>query len=399
MTTPADRYTAFRDRQSAPELAGFRALYDFDFDDFQVEACEALSAGQGVLVAAPTGSGKTVIGEYAVHLALAQGRKCFYTTPIKALSNQKYADLVRRYDNRTVGLLTGDNSINGDAPVVVMTTEVHRNMLYTGSLALSGLGYVVLDEVHYLADRSRGAVWEEVIIHLPESVRVVALSATVSNAEEFGDWLAQVRGGTQVIVDEHRPVPLWQHMLAGRRLYDLFTDDAHQQLNPELVRLAQRDAALSGGSSRPGSRSRHDRGDRGGRPRRHAPPYRPEVIDRLDSAGLLPAITFIFSRAGCDAAVQQCLAAGLRLTTAQDGEAIAAIAERRVADIPEEDLTVLGYHDWLLGLRRGIAAHHAGLLPAFKEVVEELFTAVLFSDASTTETLALGINMPARTVV
>ena len=177
-----------------------------------------------MLVAAPTGSGKTVIGEYAVHLALAQGRKCFYTTPIKALSNQKYADLVRRYDSRTVGLLTGDNSINGDAPVVVMTTEVLRNMLYTGSLALSGLGYVVLDEVHYLADRSRGAVWEEVIIHLPESVRVVALSATVSNAEEFGEWLDQVRGGTEVIVDEHRPVPLWQHVLAGHRLYDLFTD-------------------------------------------------------------------------------------------------------------------------------------------------------------------------------
>ena len=153
-----------------------------------------------MLVAAPTGSGKTVIGEYAVHLALAQGRKCFYTTPIKALSNQKYADLVRRYDSRTVGLLTGDNSINGDAPVVVMTTEVLRNMLYTGSPALSGLGYVVLDEVHYLADRSRGAVWEEVIIHLPESVRVVALSATVSNAEEFGEWLDQVRGGT----DGHR---------------------------------------------------------------------------------------------------------------------------------------------------------------------------------------------------
>ena len=209
---------------SGPELASFRALYEFDFDDFQVAACGALGAGSGVLVAAPTGSGKTVIGEYAVHLALAQGRKCFYTTPIKALSNQKYADLVRRYDSRTVGLLTGDNSINGDAPVVVMTTEVLRNMLYTGSMALSGLGYVVLDEVHYLADRSRGAVWEEVIIHLPESVRVVALSATVSNAEEFGEWLDQVRGGTAVIVDEHRPVPLWQHVLAGNRLYDLFTD-------------------------------------------------------------------------------------------------------------------------------------------------------------------------------
>src|SRR6201996_3026654 len=401
MTTPAERYAAFRDRKTDPELAGFRALYDFDFGPFQVEACGALGAGRGVLVAAPTGSGKTVIGEYAVHLALAQGRKCFYTTPIKALSNQKYADLVRRYDSRTVGLLTGDNSINGDAPVVVMTTEVLRNMLYTGSLALSGLGYVVLDEVHYLADRSRGAVWEEVIIHLPESVRVVALSATVSNAEEFGEWLDQVRGGTEVIVDEHRPVPLWQHVLAGHRLYDLFTDtkptagsggEGHPRLNPELLRVAQRDTWIE--------RKAPQRPGRGGhRPRRFPPAYRPDVISRLDSNGLLPAITFIFSRAGCDAAVEQCLAAGLRLTTPEEAEVIQQAAERRTADIPPEDLTVLGYGEWLAGLRRGIAAHHAGMLPAFKEVVEELFAAGLVRAVFATETLALGINMPARTVV
>jgi len=401
MTTPADRYAAFRDRKGDPEFASFRALYEFGFDDFQVAACRALGAGSGVLVAAPTGSGKTVIGEYAVHLALAQGRKCFYTTPIKALSNQKYADLVRRYDSQTVGLLTGDNSINGDAPVVVMTTEVLRNMLYTGSPALSGLGYVVLDEVHYLADRSRGAVWEEVIIHLPESVRVVALSATVSNAEEFGEWLDQVRGGMAVVVDEHRPVPLWQHVLAGPRLYDLFTDtvptagsagEGHPRLNPELLRVAQRDTWIERKApARPG---------RGGRaPRRFPRAYRPDVIARLDASGLLPAITFIFSRAGCDAAVEQCLAAGLRLTTPEEAEAIQQAAERRTADIPPEDLTVLGYGEWLDGLRRGIAAHHAGMLPAFKEVVEELFAAGLVRAVFATETLALGINMPARTVV
>src|ERR1700758_5349624 len=228
MATPAERYSASRERQSDPELAAFRGLYDFDFDNFQVDACRALGTGHGVLVAAPTGSGKTVVGEFAVHLALAQGRKCFYTTPIKALSNQKFGDLVRRYGPDRVGLLTGDNSINGEAPVVVMTTEVLRNMLYAGSPTLAGLSHVVLDEVHYLADRFRGAVWEEVIIHLPESVRLAALSATVSNAEEFGDWLQEVRGDTTVIVDEHRPVPLWQHMLAGGRMYDLFveTDDS-----------------------------------------------------------------------------------------------------------------------------------------------------------------------------
>ena len=404
MTTPADRYASFRERQADPEFASFRALYDFAFDDFQVAACGALSAGDGVLVAAPTGSGKTVVGEYAVHLALAQGRKCFYTTPIKALSNQKYADLVRRYDSQTVGLLTGDNSINSGAPVVVMTTEVLRNMLYTGSTALSGLGYVVLDEVHYLADRSRGAVWEEVIIHLPESVRVVALSATVSNAEEFGEWLDQVRGGTSVIVDEHRPVPLWQHVLAGNRLYDLFTDtvltagsagEGHPRVNPELLRVAQRDTWIE--RKAPGRPVRG--GSTGRRPRRFPLSYRPDVIARLDASGLLPAITFIFSRAGCNAAVEQCLAAGLRLTTPEEAEAIQRTAERRTADIPPEDLAVLGYGEWLDGLRRGIAAHHAGMLPAFKEVVEKLFAAGLVRAVFATETLALGINMPARTVV
>src|SRR5580700_9923172 len=380
------------DHDDRPGLASFRSLYEFEFDDFQTAACRALGTGHGVLVAAPTGSGKTVVGEFAVHLALAQGRKCFYTTPIKALSNQKYADLVRRYDSHTVGLLTGDNSINGEAPVVVMTTEVLRNMLYTGSQTLAGLGYVVLDEVHYLADSSRGAVWEEVIIHLPESVRVVALSATVSNAEEFGEWLDQVRGGTAVIVDEHRPVPLWQHVLAGNRLYDLFTDDEHTRVNSELLRVAQRDTWIE--------RKAPGRPARGGRrPRRFPLAYRPDVISRLDASGLLPAITFIFSRAGCDAAVQQCLAAGLRLTTPEEAEVIQQTAERRTADIPPEDLIVLGYREWLDGLRRGIAAHHAGMLPAFKEVVEELFAAGLVRAVFATETLALGINMPARTVV
>jgi ATP-dependent RNA helicase HelY len=391
MATPAQRYAAFRARPVW--LASFQSLYDFDFDDFQVRACEALHGGHGVLVAAPTGSGKTVVGEFAVHLALAEGRKCFYTTPIKALSNQKFTDLVRRYGPASVGLLTGDNSVNGEAPVVVMTTEVLRNMLYAGSPTLGGLGYVVLDEVHYLADRTRGAVWEEVIIHLPGSVQMVALSATVSNAEEFGQWLDQVRGGTTVIVDEDRPVPLWQHMLAGNRLYDLFTDiGGEARVNPELIRIGQReDWAARKAPVRPG---------RGGhRPRRFSVPRRPEVIERLDAAGLLPAITFIFSRAGCDAAVYQCVTAGLRLTTPEEAAQITDVAERRTADIPDDDLRVLGYGEWLTALQRGIAAHHAGLLPTFKEVVEELFSAGLIRAVFATETLALGINMPARTVV
>jgi ATP-dependent RNA helicase HelY len=414
--TPAQRYAAFRDRQAHPELASFRGLYDFEFDHFQLRACAALNDGEGVLVAAPTGSGKTVVGEFAVHLALERGLKCFYTTPIKALSNQKYADLVRRYDSKTVGLLTGDNSVNGEAPIVVMTTEVLRNMLYAGSPTLKGLGFVVLDEVHYLADRSRGAVWEEVIIHLPESVALVALSATVSNAEEFGDWLDSVRGGVTVIVDEHRPVPLWQHMMVGTRMYDLFTDPAGTRVNPELARLAQRDrwaqqqVAMTGTSrpgrggrrGHPGGRSGASGGrGRGGGPRtvRARPPYRPDVVARLDSSGLLPAIEFIFSRAGCDAAVQQCLAAGLRLTQPDEITTITEFVEQRSTDIPQEDLAVLGYGEFLTGLQRGIAAHHAGMLPTFKEIVEELFSAGLVRVVFATETLALGINMPARTVV
>ena len=399
MTTPAQRYAAFRRRS-----ATFEALYDFEFDDFQRQACQALQGGSSVLVAAPTGSGKTVVGEFAVHLALSEGRKCFYTTPIKALSNQKYADLVRRYGPAEVGLLTGDNSVNGEAPVVVMTTEVLRNMLYAGSTTLKGLGYVILDEVHYLADRFRGAVWEEVIIHLPESVQVAALSATVSNAEEFGDWLVQVRGDTTVIVDEQRPVPLWQHMLVGGHLYDLFTGDApagtgtgtddaaHPRVNPELLRIARRDEWAA--------RKAPARPQRGGRrPRRFVPPSRCDVIVRLDAEGLLPAITFIFSRTGCDAAVLQCLRAGLRLTTPDEAAVIRERAEQRTADIDDEDLAALGYSDWIDGLERGIAAHHAGLLPVFKEVVEELFTEGLIRAVFATETLALGINMPARTVV
>ncbi|MBB4919609.1 DEAD/DEAH box helicase [Streptosporangium saharense] len=394
MTTPAERYAAFRQSQadSGPALTSFRGLYSFGLDDFQLDACRALEAGDGVLVAAPTGSGKTVVGEFAVHLALQEGRKCFYTTPIKALSNQKYNDLVKRYGAAKVGLLTGDNSVNGEAPIVVMTTEVLRNMLYAGSGTLAGLGFVVMDEVHYLADRFRGAVWEEVIIHLPESVRLVALSATVSNAEEFGEWLGEVRGDTSVIVDEHRPVPLWQHMLVGNRLYDLFLgeeDGRRPLVNPNLLRLARDE-----------ERQAYGRGRRGySRPRRGGPPDRAQAIERLDAAGLLPAITFIFSRAGCDAAVMQCLYAGIRLTTDAERHEIRQIVDERTAHLPDEDLAVLGYLEWRDALERGLAAHHAGMLPAFKEVVEELFTRNLVKAVFATETLALGINMPARSVV
>jgi ATP-dependent RNA helicase HelY len=414
MSSPSEAYAAFRRDKQHPVLLDFAGQYSFGLDDFQLNACREIEEGRGVLVAAPTGSGKTVVGEFAVHLALATGRKCFYTTPIKALSNQKYHDLVERYGPDQVGLLTGDHTINGEAPVVVMTTEVLRNMLYASSRTLLGLGFVVMDEVHYLADRARGAVWEEVIIHLPESVSVVSLSATVSNAEEFGEWLATVRGDTTTIVEERRPVPLFQHVMVGRRILDLFAKsdvDASAgfvkegaPVNGELLRVSRDDWASS-------RLMRDRRSPRKGRPgasknprdvgngRRVWIPSRVDVIDQLDRQGLLPAIVFIFSRVGCDAAVTQCLSGGVRLTTPAERDEIAAFVEERCRHLPEDDRHVLGYHEFLEGLTRGVAAHHAGMLPTFKQCVEELFTRGLCKVVFATETLALGINMPARTVV
>ena len=389
--------------ETGPQLADFAAQLSFTLDPFQVESCEALERGHGVLVCAPTGAGKTVVGEFAVHLALAAGQKCFYTTPIKALSNQKHNDLVRRYGSDKIGLLTGDQSINGDAPVVVMTTEVLRNMLYAGSESLAGLSYVVMDEVHFLADRMRGAVWEEVILHLPEHVRLVSLSATVSNAEEFGGWIKTVRGDTTVVVDEHRPVPLWQHVMVGKRLFDLFDYSANtgqHLVDPELQRhIANRREADRLADWQPRHRGGGRGGSRSGGPSVNRPPARPDVIASLDREGLLPAITFIFSRAGCDAAVKQCLRSPLRLTTEQDRVRIAEVIDRRCGDLADADLAVLDYYDWREALLRGLAAHHAGMLPVFRHTVEELFTAGLIKAVFATETLALGINMPARTVV
>ncbi|MCG7596135.1 RNA helicase [Mycobacterium sp. PSTR-4-N] len=387
-------------------VAAFTELLPFALDGFQRRACDALAHGHGVLVCAPTGAGKTVVGEFAVHLALAAGRKCFYTTPIKALSNQKHNDLVRRYGPERIGLLTGDQNINGDADVVVMTTEVLRNMLYADSPALHGLSHVVMDEVHFLADRMRGAVWEEVILHLPDDVRLVSLSATVSNAEEFGGWIQTVRGDTTVVVDEHRPVPLWQHVMVGKRLMDLFdyrTSGPARAgrdvlVDPELLRhISHRREADRLADWQP--RGRGGRGDRGGRPTIYRTPGRADVITVLEQRNLLPAITFIFSRAGCDAAVKQCLRSSLRLTTDSERARIAEIVDRRTADLNDSDLIVLDFHEWREGLLRGLAAHHAGMLPVFRHTVEELFTAGLVKAVFATETLALGINMPARTVV
>ena len=419
--SPAERYAAAKSRRTTPRLQDFRERLAFDLDPFQLDACQALEAGRSVLVAAPTGAGKTIVAEFAVHLALAAPRaKVFYTTPMKALSNQKFAELTAEHGADRVGLLTGDSNINSGARVVVMTTEVLRNMLYADSPLLRDLAYVVMDEVHYLADRFRGAVWEEVIIHLPAEVRMVSLSATVSNAEEFGDWLQAVRGDTDVIVSEERPVPLEQHVLVRSKLLDLFEtstlvqgEGSDARVNPELTRLTGSQDRAAGTYrhqtvGRPGKGKRRDvdrTQSRGG----STPPSgdrlfgdrmgRGDLVKLLRSRNLLPAIFFIFSRVGCDAAVEQVARSDVRLTEAWERDEIRAFVEERCRAIPDSDLAVLGYWGWLDGLERGLAAHHAGMLPIFKEIVEELFQRKLLKVVFATETLALGVNMPARTVV
>ena len=387
MTTPAEQYAAAKKRGTHPLTTQFIEQFDFGFDEFQITACQAVEDGKGVLVAAPTGAGKTVVGEFAAFSSLARGKKCFYTTPIKALSNQKFAEFQERFGEHRVGLLTGDTNINSEADILVMTTEVLRNMLYANSSTLTNLGSVVMDEVHYLADKFRGAVWEEVLIHLMESVQVISLSATVSNAEEFGEWLGEIRGTTEVIVSEIRPIPLYQHVLIGDRMIDLFNEPG--RINPEILGLERE--ALRRTKAPRGRRDRFNDSE--------SRLSRAEIIEKLQRENLLPAITFIFSRVGCDAAVKQCLNEGVKLTTTEERIEIVATAQRYTQNLAEEDLEVLGYRDWLTALERGIAAHHAGMLPSFKGAVEDLFKRGLVKAVFATETLALGINMPARTVV
>jgi len=396
VSSPAQRFAQAKARNVHRLTNDFLERYPFSMDDFQIRGCQALESGKSVLVAAPTGAGKTIVGEFAAFLAMNSGKKCFYTTPIKALSNQKFQDLSAMFGDENVGLLTGDTSINSEAAIVIMTTEVLRNMIYSASSTLTDLRYVVMDEVHYLADRFRGAVWEEILIHLPESIQVAALSATVSNAEEFGDWLQTVRGEMKVIVSETRPVPLYQHVLFGNRLLDLFSSNT--KVNPEILRLEKE--SLRSVRTKYGSNG----GKKNWRDSSQITPTikalgRAEVIEKLDREGLLPAITFIFSRAQCDSAVKQCLAAGLRLTNTEERSQIREVIAEKTRTLPEDDLVVLGFHEWVDSLERGIASHHAGLLPAFKECVEELFQRGLIKAVFATETLALGINMPARTVV
>ena len=369
----------------APVSRLFLDSLPFEPDPFQTEAARALEEGFSIVVTAPTGAGKTLVAEVAIHLALTKGLRAFYTTPIKALSNQKYSDLCNFYGRDKVGLLTGDNVIRGDAPVVVMTAEVLRNMLYTDPKRLSGVAVAILDEVHYLADRSRGAVWEEIMIHAPPSLQIVCLSATVSNASEFAEWVTQCRGETRLVRAKQRPVPLRDYYaLRDRwgpdqlRLLPTFVQlEGRKKPNPRISML------LSSGRNR----------------RRFAAPRRTQVVETLSAEGLLPAIYFIFSRAGCEQAAAMVANAGIRLTPAEHVHTIRSVAEAHTAHLSEQDLEALDYPGWVSRLEAGIAAHHAGMVPAFKEATEKLFAAGLLGVVFATETLALGINMPARTVV
>ncbi|KAB7788265.1 DEAD/DEAH box helicase [Bifidobacterium cebidarum] len=415
--TPSQRYASFQKvkQRRASVAARFAATLPFDLDDFQTEANEALESGSNVLVAAPTGAGKTVVADFAIYLAQDRNVKAFYTTPIKALSNQKYHDLVEVYGPDKVGLLTGDTSINSEADIVVMTTEVLRNMIYERSATLTALRYVILDEVHYLADRFRGPVWEEVIIHLPKTVKIVGLSATVSNVEDFSNWIASVRGDTKLVISEHRPVPLEQHVIVQAddhtepQMLDLYRRDGDGQqttkLNPELINTLDRfdrKAARRRGEQRPDKRKGFKgKGSKGHipKPQRHTP-RRWAVVDELNFLGMLPGIYFIFSRNGCDQAVEQCINAGLELTTDEEAVRIRRIVDEMVEDqLTQEDLKALHFSKFRFALEEGFASHHAGMIALFRQIVERLFEEGLVKMVFATETLALGINMPARCVV
>jgi len=366
-------------------LAGYLSRLEFKPDGFQLKAFEVLKRRESVVVSAPTGAGKTLIAEAAVHLAVEAGGRAFYTTPIKALSNQKFSELGEIYGVDRVGLLTGDNSINGEAPVVVMTTEVLRNMIYSRSPALADVEIVVLDEVHYLQDPVRGPVWEEIIIHAPSRIRLVCLSATIANAGELADWVRERRGATSLVVESKRPVPLESLYF----LKDLFAEDP-LKLFPTFA-----------GDKRPRANAAVERllSQRKGRRRRFVTPRRLDVVEQMARADMLPAIYFIFSRAGCDGAAATVASAGLKLVGRDAREELREIVERRTAHLPAQDLRALGFERWMTQLESGVASHHAGMVPAFKESVEEAFAAGLVKVVFATETLALGINMPARTVV
>jgi len=369
----------------------------FGLDRFQLDAIEAFDERVNVLVSAPTGSGKTLIANYAIGRVLQRGERAFYTTPLKALSNQKYHELSALFGESRVGLLTGDTSLNRNAEVIVMTTEVLRNMLLTDSQQLMTLGLVILDEVHYLQDPFRGGVWEEVLILTPAAVRFVALSATVGNADFVGEWFSSVRGPTSVIVEKNRPIKLHDHVAVVRRgqphadVLDLLDGVRLSDEARRIDNMMKSTRRFRPGPKWSGSKSSAP-------PPPFRAPRRSELLQALERDDLLPVIVFIFSRAACDDAVHQCRRDGLLFTTPEERREIEAIAQSRLSDFSDDDLKALEFADFIDSLRRGLAMHHAGMVPAFREIVEACFEQNLLAVVFATETLALGVNMPARSV-
>ena len=360
--------------------------FPYKLDHFQKEAIKALDASNSVLVTAPTSSGKTFVAEYAIEKALEESKHLYYTAPIKALCNQKFRDFSNQFGEENVGLLTGDHSIRSDSKVLVMTTEVLRNMLYSSRGAPEDLRYVVLDEIHFLEDPYRGAVWEEIILTLPKNVLIVALSATVSNADELKDWITSVRGNIEKITRETRPVPLKGHFFAVEKSRN------HQLTRIEILK-----------NGKPNSRGQIFSNARRGRGkqnfRRWATPRRSEIVAELKKLEMLPAIYFIFSRKGCDEARDSMVRYVGSLNNIEEGKKARKYAEERFALLTEEEKRILRVDLLLEGLEKGFASHHAGLLPLFKQTIEELFSLGLLKLVFATETLAVGVNLPARSVV
>lgn len=351
--------------------------FPFELDDFQKEACEIIDNGESVVVCAPTGAGKTVIAQHAINNALKQGCRIFYTTPLKALSNQKFYDFCEQYEADKVGLLTGDTSINRGAQIVIMTTEVFRNMLYGtnfGAVAdnLKDVRYVVLDEVHYMNDEQRGTVWEESIIYCPTNIQIIALSATVANCDELTNWINTVHSKTKLVNTDFRPVPLrffYFDSSQPYKLLPLLTPDGklNNKIKPEKPQWAR------------------------GKDKRKKT-YVKQIIQNLADNDMLPAIYFTFSRKKCDEQMEKC--SGLGLNTRKEQEEIKAFIEEFIAENPH-----LYGNKHIEYLIQGVASHHAGLLPAWKNLVEKLFQKGLIKVVFATETLAAGINMPARSTV
>ncbi len=348
-----------------------------------MEAIEKLEAHQGVLVSAPTSSGKTVIADYAVFRGLETNARTIYTTPLKALSNQKYRDYVRLHGEGYVGLVTGENTINPGAPVVVMTTEILRNLIYEDPQRLEQVRYVILDEVHYIDDFPRGAVWEEIIIQAPPHIKFIGLSATISNFQEVAEWMSLQRGDIATVSVTKRPVELRLWLAMRNEFYPLL--DEQGGIPRETRQRAQAETATDYRLSQ-----------------LRRPPENDllPVVDRLRRREFLPAIYFIFSRRGCREALARCAVHGFDLTTDAEKAQIDAALRARLEQIEDADEAEL-YRNLLDGetLRRGLAMHHAGLLPYLKELVEELFQRGLIKVVFATETLSLGIHMPARACV